>query len=196
MMIVHGCDPGASAGYCTLVVCATGAHVTLLGPDPNPAPCDVLAIEGQYVSRAKRTWHKGRALVVNSRAVPTLSFHAGLIAGRTQAGRILRIEPDVWRALLWADCPAAEQAIGRLRRDLGLIATAATPAAGYGPSDDEVEAYGLARAGAVVGLERRGVTPGGLPWVCEPQPHGRLSDAVWFDVRIPKPKVSRLKRGR
>lgn len=178
MLVVHGCDPGASAGHCVLV---DGA-VHWLGSDPpNPdVHVDVLAVEGQFLARTKYTTHKGRRIAVSSKAILTLAFHAGLLAGRGhRRARVLRMAPEVWRALLWADADSlgAEQVVGRLRRDLGQLGNAAT--------DDAVESNGLARAGAVVGLERRGQTPGGLEWKCERQPG-------WEDVRIVRPRASAL----
>lgn len=151
-----------------------GGYPTLLShPRVSEATIDVLAIEGQYV--APRTTHKGgKRFTVNAKTVPTLAFRAGLQAHSLGVPRrLLRMQPDVWRAFCGLGQYSSLVAVNHLRRALGSLAV--------GHTDDEIEAYGLACAARAVGAERKGVLPDGRAWAAKPQ-------GPWEDVVIPTPR--------
>lgn len=179
-MRVLGLDPGAKPGYCM-----GGAWPLWFGTSkPHPSfTFDLAVVEAQTVSQGV-THHKGERFRAHHKTVPTLAMTAGWQIAQVSATRRIAIEPKWWRGLLWDDGAsglyglAAAAAIGRLRDDVGTAV-----------SDDEVEAYGLMRAGLAIGFAQAGTLKDGRPWKLKPQ--------VWgysLEVETPKKKARKFVR--
>lgn len=156
-MRVCGLDPGEHPGYCWR---SFGAVLTATSAPSQDF--DLVCVEGQFQARGKAS-RNGKLISIHHQSPLTLSFTAGLQAGRLSSGLMLVMTPPVWRGLLWSDGGGAfglsqEATLNRLKQ------------MGAKGSDDEVMAYGLLLAGELVGFAKKGELRNGTPWKLVKQP--------------------------
>jgi hypothetical protein len=162
-----GIDGGNNPGYCG----REGGTFWLLQRPPIGVDFDVAAIEDQYATRSGFVSRDGKKLKVSLQSQLTLAFIAGGQLREVNAKRKLKLPCDVWRGMLWsdgADRLSKEACLSRLRERCPALQSA---------SDDETEAYGIAEAAELIGLQKKGVLRGGQAWVARKQ-------LFWEDVRL------------
>jgi hypothetical protein len=166
-MRVLGIDGGNNPGYCM----RHNGEFWLAQHRFPGVEYDVAAIEDQFATRSGFVSRDGKKLKVSLQSQLTLAFIAGGQLREVNAKRKLKLPCDVWRGMLWsdgADRLSKEACLTRLRERCPALQTA---------SDDETEAYGIAEAAELIGLQKKGVLRGGQAWVARKQ-------LFWEDVRL------------
>jgi hypothetical protein len=169
---ILGIDGGNNPGYCQR---SSGRFWLSREPFPG-VEYDVVAIEDQFATRSGFVSRDGKKLKVSLQSQLTLAFIAGGQLQAVSAKRKLKLPCDVWRGMLWsdgADRLSKEACLSRLRERCPALQSA---------SDDETEAYGIAEAAELIGLQKKGILRGGQAWVARKQ-------LFWEDIRLTSSKA-------